>query len=307
MQMNGSAKLSAPRCTAVTISLGNTTGTGAALFGTGDTVLTSAALAGANTVSVTLTATNLGAFNSAVTAIVGYGTTNEETVVLKSATNTTITLKDNTVLAKDHAANERILVKPVRSIRPGSVSILENSVSRGTDAAADGVLTGSGLTGTVDYSTGHIYVNWTQTAGSLAMTATADAMTDAPDATDGVANGAGAHKQFNANYLAKTDVPDTVIVSNLGDGDVGYFFEVSRNGGKSFTTKGTSASAELTQFSNKTTRVPGGVNQVVRFRAGSQSASTNSETSPTSTTDSQGRIIEPRVVTVDTSTNLNHG
>lgn len=321
MQMNGSAKVSAPRCSAITISLGETVAD-PSLYSTGDAYLASPAVVGDETLTVQEDEACLNSYFGLVataspqewaTVVIGYGTSNEETIKARRVTNDyTLAIFEGTPLTKDHAANERVLVKPAYAFMPGTVDVRLNGNSYATDRDSDGVLykiTGGGGVwgrGSVDYSTGA--VTWTDncSAANLPITIKADVLTDNADALSAVADGAGAHKTFQQYAFSKNDVPSTAMVSNLGDATVGFFFEVSRNGGRSFTTSPGTSSGSVGALCSKTVTGPGGQGQIVRFRAGSQSGNSDFEEGDRPT-DPEGRIIEARVVTVDTSTNLNHG
>lgn len=318
MQMNGSAKVSAPRCSATTISLG-TSASGASKYSTGDAYLDDPAAVGDTTLTVhtneTAPTTSFGiAFANSewVTVVVGYGTSNEETIKARSTNagaGAELSINEDTPLTKDHAANERVLAKPAYVFMPGTVEVEWDGSPYATDRDADGSIYRVGspytLLGTVDYSTGAVTFGATF-GSSETVNIKADVLTDNADALSAVADGAGAHKTFQQYAFSKNDVPSTAMVSNLGDATVGFFFEVSRNGGRSFTTSPGTSSGSVGALCSKTVTGPGGQGQIVRFRAGSQSDLSDGESS-VSLTDPEGRIIEARVVTVDTSTNLNHG
>lgn len=300
MQMNGSAKLSAPKANSVTVTIA-TAGGSSETVTTGDTYVDSAYTSG-----TTLTVASSTGFSSG-TLIIGYGTANQEEVAYSAApTSTTITI---TAALKSHAVNERVINKPSYTLVPGTVYLSENSTQIAVDNGA-GVFTAlnsSGLTnGTVDYSTGAITFTYDGTSGRT-LKYTADVMTDAPDAESALANGGNALKTYQQYSFTRNDVPGAATVANLGDSAVGFFFEVSRNGGKSFTTKGYGSSmGVLGTMNRKTVTLPNGGDMVVRFRAGSSSAASSSETAALGN-DPDRRIVEPRVVTVDTATILNNG
>lgn len=301
MQMNGSAKVSAPRCTSYSATIVASSDGGN--LSNGDSTLQSAATAGENS----LTLVSDAGFPASGVLIVGYGTANEEEVAFTTGEGVSL----DTNLLKDHAVNERVVVKPTVSLMPGTVSITVN----GTQCAEDdgfGSLVGAGaesaklLSGSVDYSTGLVKIELdTLTDDAVAMTASV--LSDAPSAEGSLADGSAAHKTFQQYAFTKNDTPGAATVSNLGDATVGFFFEVSRNGGKSFTSAGLGASGSVGSFGTVTVKCPGGSNQVVRFRAGSQTVNSDFEDDQRISKDPEGRIIEPRVVTVDTATNLNHG
>lgn len=322
MQMNGSAKVSAPRCSAITISLG-TAVTTLSKYSTGDAYLDAPAAAGDGYLTVhtdeAMSTTSFGIAYSNnpqtwVTVVVGYGTSNEETIKVRQSDNEgstpglIIVISSATPLTKDHAANERVLAKPAYVFMPGTVEVEFNGSTYAKDRDADGSIyrvSTSALLGTVDYSTGAVTFDATFTTANI-VDIKADVLTDNADALSAIADGAGAHKTFQQYAFSKNDVPSTAMVSNLGDATVGFFFEVSRNGGRSFTTPPGTSSGSVGALCSKTVTGPGGQGQIVRFRAGSQSDLSEFE-GGSSLTDPEGRIIEARVVTVDTSTNLNHG
>ena len=321
MQMNGSAKVSAPRCSAITISLGNAVATTPGKYSTGDAYLDESAAAGDETLTVQTNEAGPKTFfgiaktNSEwVTVVVGYGTSNEETIKVRrlddeAVDNEVLDINPATPLTKDHAANERVLAKPAYAFMPGTVEVEFDGDPYAKDRDADGSIYKIALPytflGTVDYSTGA--VTFDDTFGTAyTVDIKADVLTDNADALSAVADGAGAHKTFQQYAFSKNDVPSTAMVSNLGDATVGFFFEVSRNGGRSFTTPPGASSGSVGALCSKTVTGPGGQGQIVRFRAGSQSENSVIE-GGSSLTDPEGRIIEARVVTVDTSTNLNHG
>lgn len=302
MQMNGSAKLSAPKANSVTVTIA-TAGGSSETVTTGDTYVTSAYTSG-----TTLTVASSTGFSSG-TLIIGYGTANQEEVAYSAApTSTTITI---TAALKSHAVNERVINKPSYTLVPGTVYLSESTTGQIAVDNGAGVFTtllgNSNFTsGTVDYSTGAITFTYDGTSGRT-LSYTADAMTDAPDAESALANGGNALKTYQQYSFTRNDVPGAATVANLGDAAVGFFFEVSRNGGKSFTTKGYGSSmGVLGTMNRKTVTLPNGGDMVVRFRAASSSAASASETAALGN-DPDRRIVEPRVVTVDTATILNNG
>lgn len=299
MQMNGSAKVSAPRCTSYvgpnSPSLSNFTGT----FSNGDSILTAAAAAGAES----LTVDSETGFPASGTLIVGYGSDHEEEVAFTSGEGIAL----DSALLKDHAVNERVIVKPTVSLMPGTVVINYDGSQVASDDGAGAIANiteAKIVSGTVDYSTGRVRLVLADADESISISG--EALSDSPSAAGSLADGSAAHKTFQQYAFTKNDVPSTATVSNLGDATVGFFFEVSRNGGKSFTSAGLPSSGSVGALGVATVTCPGGQDQVVRFRAGSQSGDSDFEGGDRAK-DPEGRIIEPRVVTVDTATNLNHG
>lgn len=304
MQMNGSAKVSAPRCTSYSETGGSNTNY-AGVYSNGDAVLTAAAAVGASSIEIATKG-----FPTTGTVIIGYGTTNEEEVAIDSVTDAD-TLALDSALIKAHAVNERVVLKPTVSFMPGTVVIKDGTGVMATDANKDGVLvltTDANATftsGSVDYSTGRVKLVVTDLDNAVKIEASA--LSDAPDAAGALADGSAAHKTFQQYVFTKNDAPSSATVSNLGDATVGFFFEVSRNGGKSFSSAGLASSGSIDALGSTTVACPGGRDQVVRFRAGSQVADSTFEGNQSGSKDPEGRIIEPRVVTVDTATKLNHG
>lgn len=309
MQMNGSAKVSAPRCTSYSAT-GTTLTDYTGSHSNGDAVLTAAIAAGATGNGAILVANS--GFPNSGTVIIGYGTANEEEVVYTALSSTTGLSIGDADIVKAHAVNERVVLKPTVSFMPGTVQIKMGNTVLATDANKDGVLVQAATdtddnftSGTVDYSTGRVKLVLANDASTL--TFVASALSDAPDAAGALADGSAAHKTFQQYAFTKNDAPGSAMVSNLGDATVGFFFEVSRNGGKSFTSAGLASSGSIGALGSTTVTCPGGRDQVVRFRAGSQVADSTFEGNQSGSKDPEGRIIEPRVVTVDTATKLNHG
>lgn len=305
MQMNGSAKLSAPKANSVTITLNASNSASSEVHSTGDTYVTTAYTAG----GTGLVVNSIKGFPSpGGTLIIGYGTANQEEVAYSTSSSSTITI---TAALKNHAVNERVINKPAYTFVPGTLSIKEGSTVIATDDGVGGLTASGGAAvsaGSVDYSTGSLTFTFDSgLSGGNAVTCTVDTMTDAPDAESALANGGNALKTYQQYSFTRNDVPGAATVANLGDAAVGFFFEVSRNGGKSFTTKGYGASAGvLGTMNRKTVTLPNGGDMVVRFRAGSSSTASSSETAALGN-DPDRRIVEPRVVTVDTATILNNG
>jgi hypothetical protein len=245
----------------------------------------------------------------------GYGTDREETVNTHASavteadgTGNAIEVAAGQTLNHAHPVNERVTIVGA-AIQPGSVVItLESTGTVGTDALGDGVITGATLQNSyVDYSCGAIYVNFASSDpdDGKEVSYTAHTLNDAPAMED--IQGRGFFKNFPVATQTRQGAPSYAAVSNLGSTDVGVFFEVSKNNGKSFSMRGaTAAGSTMGSLGRKVLTVPnisGEVHELVRVRAGATAGTGVTQTETTR------RMIADGLVEVDTTTiqNANGG
>lgn len=309
MQANGRAQISAPECGTITGAEGGLAqlrsdqadGQGDAasvVFGTGDTVLNAVVSATTATSSTVVTVAERVGITTGQTLILGYGTDNEEEVLTHASAVTEgvgagdIELADGQVIRNKHELSERVVVKgsatggmAAGAIRPGSIVIKLNggaTASAWTDNA-DGTLTeAAGGSGTVDYSSGHMTLTFNAAPGDAGViTYNADTIADLPDQAD--RTGSGFQKNFFTHSATRQSIPDVMSISNLGATAVGYFVEVSRNGGRTFTTTGWAGAGNragtiANGLGRKVVEAPGGAGALidaVRIRAGQNSGQTS--------------------------------
>ncbi len=309
MQATGRVQISAPACIAVTgAAIGVATDVS---FGNGDARLSSALVAG--TTYTNIPVDDKTGFPTSTTAviIVGYGTDHEEEFVLNH-TRATATATDDagnvvvasTVCKLAHAANERVVLKTGFSILPGSLSITDGT-STWTDMGNGRIQISSALgvalaaaTNFVDYSTGTFRVQGIAAGG---VTPTYQLLQDKPDQAD--LNGSGFHKNFGTGAYTRQSIPDVLTVTNLGDTNCALFVEVSKNNGRSFFTKGFSASATIGNFGRKVIQSPSGQGNVVdmvRIRAGQTSGQTSMADQ-----EYEKRYVWPGVLEINTQSIIN--
>jgi len=159
-----------------------------------------------------------------------------------------------------------------RALRPGSVVVKGIDGSASTIAFSDngdGTLSsenGDAVSGTVDYSTGVVSLVYSDTAART-VTYSADILTDQTDVND--FNGDGYFKNFLSSSLSRRgDLPDVVILSNIGRTTLSVFFESSKSNGQNFEViSGTSK--ELKSGCRAAFMLPGGRgDDAVRIRCG---------------------------------------
>lgn len=311
MQANGRVQISAPACVAITavpIRSGVADGLGDAatkIFSTVDTTISADAAAGATTIALTAGA----GVTDGQTLIIGYGTENEEPVTVGAVTEApgAIAACPVSALKKAHYANERV-VRVLQAIRPGSVVVKVNgsALANCTDSGL-GTLTGAGVSaGTIDYSTGSVTLTTAAApADDAAITYDADKLMDLPDQAD--LTGSGFQKNFFTAKGSRQPIPDTAVINNLGDTNVSYFVEVSKNNGRSFTTKGFASagnrSGTVGNMGRKVVEFPtgqGNVIDAVRIRACQASGQTS-----VADTETEKRYIWPGVLEVSHASIIN--
>lgn len=293
-QANSRVQLPAPLCVSVSGIAMGTHDTTRTRFSTGECLLAAAVVAGATVADFDVLPGAGVASSTAVNAtvgfqnndviIVGYGTDTQEEITLGASAVTdhnTLAVAANQKWKYKHAAGARIIRKTtaMQAIRPGSVSI--SRVGGSNPVATDnglGVISGTdggAITGTVDYATGMIIANWAAAAATGAVTAAYEALQDSPDMND--LKGQGFFANAPALLMSRDGVPSHIIVSNLGSSTVGVFVEITRNNGKSFTSKGfTGVSLNLKGLTSGVISVPAGTGPVldgIRIRAGQKQSS----------------------------------
>lgn len=321
MQVNSGRQLAAPLCTSVSAEAFGTANAALTRFSNGHALLAAAVVAGATVATFDVTpgeggassATNAATsgFVNDETVIVGYGTDQQEEIVLGASAVTdhnTLTVAAGQKWKFSHSAGARIVRKSVlRAMRPGSVVLARAGGTSLTDNA-DGSFSGSdggAVTGTIEYATGVAYLSYAAAPGASAITLSADLLADSPDIAD--LSGKGFHANMLVSLASRESAPTTIHVTNLGSSTVGVFVEISRNNGRSFSTKGyTRLSCELKGLATKVLTVPagtGGLLDQVRIRAGQKpsSASTLDE--------DEARIVKDGVIMCDFTTirNANAG
>lgn len=298
MQSSGRIRVYAPECVAhAAIGIGD--GAASSIGGiNGDSVTTTAITAGEDADTVNIDVADLSGFADGQVIIVSYGTDREEEVTIAGHGTTAIDSGGGTgeivcaahIFANDHPKGSRVVVKRGYSIRPGSVKVLDGATQEGIDdgkgniigRAANGTAV-AGVSGWVDYSTGSIQANVAASGG--AVTVTFDTLTDSPEQNS--ADGSGYFVNHQGGLDTRKYIPDSADVTNLGDTEVGVFVEVSKNGGKSWTTRGTSTGvlglvanagalsaspgAVLRSLGRSSIRSPGGRVDMLRVRAGVKS------------------------------------
>jgi hypothetical protein len=308
MQMNGRYQISATKCVSTVIATPGVVGA-TNTYSTGDTTLATAAAPAAATLTF---ATNGGAGFAAgnQTIIVGYGRDSSEEVTA-SVSGVTATILAGTPLRNNHPIGDRVVVKRA-AIRPGSVLIGSNVAGVGgiddgngnivvaTASNYSGTVATTTATGTVDYATGVVKATYSTTASTQSFTV--DTIPDAPDIND--RNGSGFFKNFLIHNFTQQGAPTSITVSNLGQGEVGVFVEVSRNNGRTFTAGRGVTLRGLARAVLPCPVVNGSIHEVVRVRAGLKSSWSSSAQSA-----EFKRQVWDGVVDVDTVsiTNMNGG
>ena len=275
MQATGRYQVSAPKCPRVLgVAIFDDSGSGG-FAQNGDSVLVAAAAVGATSITIL----ERRGFKIA-TAILGYGLPNQEDVAISSGATTGNGAHTVGALKFAHARGERIVEKLANvPLRPGSVTV--RNLTGGTadvttdDGQGNLVDLAGGLaafSGTVDYNTGTIYMAYT--GADCEAVYDADILVDTPDLYD--PTGAGVFRNYTPLVYNHRDAPSYVHVSNLGDTEVGIYFERQKIGARAFAFKNSFAVA-LPAFGRAVLTCPSGAGyQAVRVRVGADNAGSSS-------------------------------
>lgn len=247
----GRAIVRAPKGSRVSAtSMGTGDNLATSFYSGGDTTLTAALAAGATSSTSATIVSNTG-FVAATTVVFGPGSDREESLTLHatiaSGGATDLKIADSQTVKNDHPIGERVVtVNANAPIRPGSVTITVNSntvahddgagnlVETGTPQVPDGNI--DATTSSIDYVHGIIKSEWSDAPNTGAVSYACETMPAEANIND--FDGDGFFKNTLAHKLNRRDIPDEIVVHNLGDSEVGVTIEKSRNDGKGFVKGG---------------------------------------------------------------------
>jgi len=274
MESLGRRQLSAPKAatvTAIPVCAAATSDTVYATFNA--VVITAATVVGATSVAVS---EKRGLATNDYIRL-GYGTANEELVKVTAigggvgTGNSTLTISAAT---KAHALNEKAIAN-LKPIVPGTLSVKSTSTVIATDDGAGALVAqnASGVTGTVDYSSGLVSVTYGG-ASSRTITYGADTFSDSADIND--QKGDGFMRNMQVLSFSPHDAPSTIVAKNLGVSTVGFIVEKSVNNGLSFVQLA-AKSGTLSSLAKKALTMPAlQGSDLVRVRASAASSGAGS-------------------------------